>query len=160
MVFTHEGFDHAHIGQRLLDAVIERIQRGLHPGELRIGSPHDHKNAYAEQRNDDQQDQRKLPVQKHCHDEAAHQHAGAPESHAERHHDHHLDLLQVIGQTRDQGAGRKIVQIRKGKTLDLGKELTAEISCKAYGCAHRKIAAEHAAAYHQEACAEHDAADL
>ena len=62
------------------------------------------------------------------------QHQRRAEEDAQRHHEGHLQVVDIVGQPGDQGRGAEMVDVGEGELLNLLEEGVAQVGAEAHGC--------------------------
>ena len=111
----HDRKAHEHLARHKIHAVDEL----LHDLELRHGDLDEHHEDKRDREHGDDDDPTHREVGARDHDDAANCENGRVENHAQQHHGDHLDLLDIVGPTRNQRrrAKRLNFSIREGDDL-------------------------------------------
>ena len=111
----HDRKAHEHLARHEVHAVDQL----LHDLELRHGDLDEHHEDERDREHGDDDDQTHREVGARDHDDAADCEDGRVENHAQQHHGDHLDLLDIVGPTRNQRrrAKRLNFSIREGDDL-------------------------------------------
>jgi hypothetical protein len=127
IAFTHEGADHAHPCQVLLHDRVQAPERLLHLYEEGADAPHKARDQGDDNRHDRQRHERQPPVQRQEQDRAAGQHDRGRRQLDDAVAGELADLLDVVGQPRDQLAGLHAVVIAEAEPLDALEQGVAQV---------------------------------
>ena len=155
MTAAYKGFDHADIGQSLLNGGVEGINLFLHNGKPReTNADHDH-NGNNQNRQHCGNHQCQAGIHRNGHDNGPDQHARRPQQHDHCHAHHILQLGHVVGQPCYQRSGCVCIQVGKGKTLHLVIQIMPQIRSKAGRGPAGTVVAPHTADQHHNGNAHH-----
>ena len=155
MIPAHEGLDHPHVLQALLNVGVHPVQLLLHEGESGEGGEHDRRDGDHHDRQDHKKDPRKPRVHGRRHDDRTDQHARRAQHHAQSHHDQVLHLRDIIGQPGHERARGKAVDVAEGKLLHLLKAVVSQIRAEADGRLGREPGSADSAAHHHKGGEDH-----
>jgi len=142
MPLPHKGLDDAHAGQVLLCDGVHLVDGVLHGGKERVRAAVDQHQRDHHKGRQHHQDQRELWTGEHHHHQRADHEQGRAHEHAQHHHQDLLHLSDVVGEPRDELAGAQLIQVGKGKGLDLAIERLTQVIAIALAHEH----GEHAVA--------------
>ena len=155
-----KGLHHPDPHQILLHGAVQGVDAGLKDLEKVVAHTHEHADSDHQQGDGHQHDHGQPGVDADGHGQGGHQHHGGSDQHPQRHGDHHLDGIDIVGDPGDEGGGGEVVDVREGKLLYLVINAPAQIGAKALARHGGQLGAEHAAEHAAHGQHQHDAAHL
>ena len=158
-LLAHEGAHDADPGQLLAQHAVDGVQALLERAEQRNHAPH----GRAHDQEDHGRGHRDEPGQgggvSHRHDDAADGEQWRGYQHGAAHEHEHLDLLNVVGGTGDQGARPEDGDLTLGEVSDPPEDESAQIASHAQRRAGRQPGGPDGARALEHGDAEHEGAD-
>ena len=154
-LLTHKAFHYAYVCHVFLDSRVESVYFCLHDAEAREAGFHQETNSQQQKRNADQKNHRQRWLDPDSHDQCRDHHARCADSHSQEHIDKILHLCDIVCQPRYQRACGKLVNIGKGKILNLCIGICTDILPEIHSSLRCKESPEHAARHHGQRCQNH-----
>ena len=133
VLLPHEGLDHPDAQQVLLHHVVHPVVLLEHTLKDGMGAGHNEQQAQRQDGDHNQENQGQLGVDGKGHCPGADEHDGTAHRDADDHHEGHLHVGYVGGQAGDDAAGGVLINIGKGKFLDVGVHLPPQVAGQAGG---------------------------
>ena len=128
-----KGTQHARAGERFPRFAKHAIELRLHPAVLRDGPEHHAEHDERKQRDDREEHERGLRIDRKGHGHRAEHDERRAQQEPERQIHARLHLVDVARHPGDDGGGAERVQLREGKALHLFKQRVAQPPGKAHG---------------------------
>ena len=139
VLFSNKALNNSHVCDIFLNGGVKRVKLLLHKSEHREAKDYYQRDSCNKNRNCHRISNGKSGLNGNGHNQCRHQHTGGADSHSQDHIDEVLHLGDVVGKSCYQRTCRELVDVCKGKLLNLAENIKSKVCSKVNRCLRTEI---------------------